>query len=420
MPNNEQNRDFQNQDFYSSVNQNSATRDNSFGQVQPNTPPYGEPRRYDSSQQPYQSSQVYPAYNRPQSAQSQNNNPYSGGYGAPPQGSQPFPGYSGLKPPPQGNQQKSVAPIVNPYGGTAKKMYSSSAYNDGDTVYEAFRPKNRSKRIVLIVSIIILLAAMGIGAYFLFFKDKGGSSSSNDKKSVPAAVTEATSYEKPVHTTEAPSEEETDPVSLGDLVETPDVVGLNMRISKVKLEEAGFRVKFNQIYCDTIDADEVIGQNISPNTKVPLDTEITLTVSKGPEPETNIEVPSVKDLPYSEASDKLMGLGFSVELEFINSSSVKKDRIVSQSIPSGTQAPKGSRIVLVVSKGNETPAIRTGTVNTKETALNIRKSPSTEAEIVGTADKGEKVEVVGEDGDWYLIKYKKISGYAAKEFIKLA
>ena len=175
MPENDQNKDLRNQDFYGTPNPDGSARNNGFGQVQPGIPPYGEPRAYDTPRQPYQPQQVYPAYNNPQPAPPQMNDPYAGN-SAPGKNIPPFPGYSGLKPPPQ-NSAPAKTPVVNPYSTNSKKMYSSSAYNEGDTVYEAFNSGKRSKRIIFIVSIILLAAAVGAAVFFLFFKGKSSSSS---------------------------------------------------------------------------------------------------------------------------------------------------------------------------------------------------------------------------------------------------
>lgn len=60
---------------------------------------------------------------------------------------------------------------------------------------------------------------------------------------------------------------------------------------------------------------------------------------------------------------------------------------------------------------------KTGTV--KANALNVRKEPSTEAEKVTTLKEGTKVQILGESGDWYQIRYDTYTGYVKKEFISL-
>ena len=45
----------------------------------------------------------------------------------------------------------------------------------------------------------------------------------------------------------------------------------------------------------------------------------------------------------------------------------------------------------------------TGTVNTD--GVRVRKGPSTDDEIIQTLNKSAEVEIIGESGDWYKIKY---------------
>lgn len=60
----------------------------------------------------------------------------------------------------------------------------------------------------------------------------------------------------------------------------------------------------------------------------------------------------------------------------------------------------------------------TGTVNTEKDPLNVRKSPSVNAEIIGEIEKGSTVTVYSESGDWYEIEYNGGAGYVLKKYIK--
>ncbi len=330
MPDN-YNNGFNNRDVYNSVNppQRNGGRANDVGRVQP-TVPYGEPRAYNGSQpQPEHSSQVYPGY-------PQQNSPY-------PQNPQ----Y-----PQTGKQPNNASPANNPYGGrTSGNLYAGANFDEGDTVYEEVSRSSRITTILIIISIILVIAIGAVLSYMLFFKEKDKKSSS---AKTPAAVTESAtgqSQQPQTPTTLPEAVTEPDEHDNSGLVETPDVRGTNMRIARTKLMEMGFRVKFTEAYDDVVEADNIIDQNISPGQKVPFDTEITLTVSMGREPMVTVEVPSVMDMDYNKASEKLRELGFSVQLDFKNHSTIEKDMIISQSVPSGTKLEKGKEITLVVSMG---------------------------------------------------------------------
>ena len=47
----------------------------------------------------------------------------------------------------------------------------------------------------------------------------------------------------------------------------------------------------------------------------------------------------------------------------------------------------------------------------------VRKGPSTSDEIVTSLIKDTDVTVVGENGEWYKIKYKEFEGYIYKNLL---
>lgn len=65
-------------------------------------------------------------------------------------------------------------------------------------------------------------------------------------------------------------------------------------------------------------------------------------------------------------------------------------------------------------------AVRNGVVTTDGTGVNIRNSPSIKGTVIGSIPNKTKVVVYGQTGDWYMVKYKGLSGYANKNFIKVA
>ncbi len=51
--------------------------------------------------------------------------------------------------------------------------------------------------------------------------------------------------------------------------------------------------------------------------------------------------------------------------------------------------------------------------------LNVRKSPSTDSKVVAMLFKGVECEMLGEEGNWYKIKYKSYTGYVSKDYVKI-
>ena len=61
-----------------------------------------------------------------------------------------------------------------------------------------------------------------------------------------------------------------------------------------------------------------------------------------------------------------------------------------------------------------------GVVDTQNTGLNIRTSPTSEnnSNIIGSLEKGSNINIVGEEGDWYKIALDDGSeAYVSKQFI---
>ena len=59
------------------------------------------------------------------------------------------------------------------------------------------------------------------------------------------------------------------------------------------------------------------------------------------------------------------------------------------------------------------------TVKVTAETLNVRKGPSTTAEVVAMLSEGVECELLGEEDNWYKVKYKNYTGYVSKDYAKL-
>ena len=57
----------------------------------------------------------------------------------------------------------------------------------------------------------------------------------------------------------------------------------------------------------------------------------------------------------------------------------------------------------------------TGTVT--GSTVRIREKADSKSPEVSAATKGEKVEIIGEEGNWYKVKFEKITGYISKDYV---
>lgn len=71
------------------------------------------------------------------------------------------------------------------------------------------------------------------------------------------------------------------------------------------------------------------------------------------------------------------------------------------------------------SSSTSNTVVAKGIINTVDAPLRIRKSGSESAEIIGRANKGEKVDILEIGKEWHKIKYGNIVGYSSAEYIKI-
>lgn len=127
-------------------------------------------------------------------------------------------------------------------------------------------------------------------------------------------------------------------------VDVPDVRGRPQPEAVSLLEEAGLRVAIDpeQVFSDDVPAGAVVSQDPGPST-VARDTEVRLTISKGPE---LVTVPEVVGRQFSSAEQELTDLGLVVVREDIAGGFFSTVR--EQSVEPGTQVPRNTTVVLRV------------------------------------------------------------------------
>lgn len=209
----------------------------------------------------------------------------------------------------------------------------------------------------------------------------------------------------------------------------PNVVGMTQQSAIDKITSEGFYAAVDGVYDDDIPEGIVIKQSVKSSEEADVGTEITITVSLGKEPSaTEVEVPNVKNIHYELAQEQLEAAGLEVKIVYTESSEVAKDIVISQSAAANTMVEKGTEVTLQVSSGSsEEPSTEhttsQGVVVTEETELNVRKSPSTSSEILGTLPQGTTVTINGqseiEGRTWYEIEYDGGIGYVSADYIEI-
>jgi len=129
----------------------------------------------------------------------------------------------------------------------------------------------------------------------------------------------------------------------------PRVVGANSAVAARVLRDAGFSADVTRVRSDRPE-DRVIGQDPEAGTELEEGATVALTVSAGPGTEA---VPDVEGQRVAEARSALEQAGFETRTRREFSDDVASGRVISTTPPGGTQAERGTRVTLVVSRGPE-------------------------------------------------------------------
>lgn len=213
------------------------------------------------------------------------------------------------------------------------------------------------------VGIVALILIITI---FIVVKLVGGTSGKEEK---PTATTQEETT-KTQQTTADTTEK----------VKVPDVIGKTEEEAKAMLNQMGLGYKPSYQPSATVAKGTVIAQGTKKDTMVAKNTTITLTISTGPE---STAVTNVVGQSLIDASNALEAAGFKVAVKREYSSTVDKDKVISQS-PTGNVTP-GVTVTIVVSDGPEPKKMVTvpNVVNKPESeALQMLRENGLEGKVV--------------------------------------
>ncbi|KUI21509.1 serine/threonine protein kinase [Mycobacterium sp. GA-1285] len=138
-------------------------------------------------------------------------------------------------------------------------------------------------------------------------------------------------------------------------VEVPNVSGQPSADAIAELQNRGFRTRTQQRPDSVVPPDHVISTDPRAETSVEAGEEITLNVSTGPEQR---EIPDVRNLTYSDATQRLEEAGFE---KFKSSSSPStpelKDKVLGTSPPANQTSAITNEITIIVGSGPQTRSV---------------------------------------------------------------
>ena len=146
-------------------------------------------------------------------------------------------------------------------------------------------------------------------------------------------------------------------------VEMPGVTGMAVKMAQDRLRKLGLEPEVKYVENAAYPQNQVISAYVEEGMMVDPGTVITLTVSSGTE---GVSVPKATGITFEEAKNTLEKAGFVVNKNESSSSTVENNYVISQNPESGTRAPKGSAVTIVVSTGAEDSKIRVPDLMGKE------------------------------------------------------
>jgi eukaryotic-like serine/threonine-protein kinase len=127
----------------------------------------------------------------------------------------------------------------------------------------------------------------------------------------------------------------------------PDVIGDSEKDAKKGLREAGFDVKTEDEFSESVPEGSVIRTIPGAGEKADAGAEITIVLSKGTQA---VAVPDVVGQSRNSATSSLQSDGFEVDVTEQQSSDADPGNVLSQNPTAGTSAGKGSTVTITVAK----------------------------------------------------------------------
>jgi eukaryotic-like serine/threonine-protein kinase len=130
------------------------------------------------------------------------------------------------------------------------------------------------------------------------------------------------------------------------------IVNVSQSDATAELTKLGFKVGEPKTdFSDDIREGYVISSDPQPGTEQAKGATVSLLVSKGRKPPTEVEVPDVTNQPYATAKKILEQRGFEVEKKVESNDEVPRLSVIRTDPAGGTKAPKKSTVTVTVSNG---------------------------------------------------------------------
>lgn len=185
-----------------------------------------------------------------------------------------------------------------------------------------------------------------------------------------------------------------------EILEIPNVVGQSLRDAQVSLESLGFKIAedISYVYDSDVGQGKVINQFPKAQTKEEQGAEVSLVVSRGPQPKY-ISMPDLRGMTLEEARKKLEEVRLAVgEVGNVQSEFYPSGQVADQSAAPASNILQGQKVNLVVSKGPG-PGVQYAVVNLEvpddgekhRIRIEVVDSKGTHEEYNNLHDPGDKL-----------------------------
>ena len=135
------------------------------------------------------------------------------------------------------------------------------------------------------------------------------------------------------------------------MVTVPNVINYTQEDAEATLQNAGFEVEYgNPVTDETIEEGCVVDQTPDGNREAKEGSTVKLTLSKGPEPIEQVEVPNLTDMTRAEAESALKGIKLKCQVHE-EANDAEKGKVFKQSRNTGEMVDEGTTIEIWVSAG---------------------------------------------------------------------
>lgn len=203
------------------------------------------------------------------------------------------------------------------------------------------------EKLIIGLTALTGLIIVGVILYFVI-RTTGILNPRMNSKAEPTTV-EAAVEDKKTTTAEKTEQKKDDSEKTEEENLVPNLIGMKKDAAAELLAATSLQIEYLYEYSE-VEKDYVIGQSIDAGTKITEDSTITLTISQGSK---FAQMPNVVGMTQKQAEEELEKIGVDIEYSYQYSKEEDANKILYQSLESGSKVAAGDKVTLTVSLGEE-------------------------------------------------------------------